>query len=82
MQSIRCWNSQKSENTQTSDVNSNFFLEICWKYDISSRDNTEKIWVHQFLAKPKTITAGGMGRAVSSQRTQGDVLVKAWVQSP
>ena len=23
-------------------------------------DNTEKIWVHQFLTKPKRIAAGGM----------------------
>ena len=28
-------NSQKSENTQTSEVNSNCFLEICWKHDTS-----------------------------------------------
>ena len=34
MLSIRCWNSQKGENTQTSEVNSNF-LEICWKHDTS-----------------------------------------------
>ena len=25
------------------------------------RDNTEKIWAHWFLAKPKTIEAGGLG---------------------
>ena len=24
-------------------------------------DNTEKMWVHQFLAKPKMIAAGGLG---------------------
>ena len=28
-------------------------------------DNTEKIWVHWFLAKPKIVKAGGLGRAVS-----------------
>ena len=33
--SKRCYNSQKSENTQTSEVNSNSFLEICWKHDTS-----------------------------------------------
>ena len=27
-----------------------------------SGDNAEKIWVHQFLAKPKTITTGGLGK--------------------
>ena len=26
-----------------------------------SEDNTEKIWVHRFLAKPKTKEAGGLG---------------------
>ena len=26
-----------------------------------SGDNTEKIWAHRFLAKPKTIEAGGLG---------------------
>ena len=26
---------RKNENTQTSEVNSNFFLEICWKHDTS-----------------------------------------------
>ena len=35
MLSVRCWNSQKSENTNTSVVNSNFFLEIFWKHDKS-----------------------------------------------
>ena len=46
-------------------------------------DNTEKkIWAHQFLAKPKTSTAGGLGRAVSPQGALGDALVKAWVQNP
>ena len=34
-------------------------------------DNTEKIWVHQFLAKPKMIAAGGLGGAVSPQGVQG-----------
>ena len=29
----RCQNSQKSENTQTSDVNSKFFSKSCWKHD-------------------------------------------------
>ena len=33
MLSRRCQNSQKSENTQTSDVNSNFFSKICQKHD-------------------------------------------------
>ena len=47
-----------------------------------SGDNTEKKWMHQFLAKPKTITAGGLGEAVSPQGGQGDALVKTWVQSP
>ena len=27
---------------------------------VCSGDNPEKIWVHQFLAKPKRIAAGGM----------------------
>ena len=29
----RCQNSQKSENTRTSEVNSKFFSKICWKHD-------------------------------------------------
>ena len=29
----RCKNSQKSENSRTSKVNSKFFSEICWKHD-------------------------------------------------
>ena len=45
-------------------------------------DNTEKIWVHRFSAKPKTITAGALGEAVSPQGALGDALVKVWVQSP
>ena len=32
---------------------------------ILPEDNTEKIWVHRFLAKPKTIAGGGLGGAVS-----------------
>ena len=28
-------------------------------------DNTEKLWMHQFLAKPKMIAAGVLGVAVS-----------------
>ena len=28
-------------------------------------DNTEKVWAHQFLTKPKTIAAGGLGGVVS-----------------
>ena len=28
-------------------------------------DNTENIWAYRFLAKPKTIEAGGLGGAVS-----------------
>ena len=35
MLSLRWQNPQKNENTQTSEVNSNFFLEICWKHDTS-----------------------------------------------
>ena len=27
--------------------------------------NTEKIWAHRFLEKPKTIEAGGLGQTVS-----------------
>ena len=27
-------------------------------------NNTEKIWTHRFLAKPKTIETGGLGGAV------------------
>ena len=27
-------------------------------------NNTEKTWVHRFLAKPKTIETGGLGGAV------------------
>ena len=33
MLSRRCQNSQKSENTQNSEVNSKFFFSICWKHD-------------------------------------------------
>ena len=47
-----------------------------------SGDDTEKIWVHLFLERPKMITAGGLGEAVSPQGTLGDALVKEWVQSP
>ena len=39
-------------------------------------DNTEKIWVHRFLTKPKAIAAGGLVGAVKGS------LVKAWVRSP
>ena len=41
-------------------------------------DNTEKIWAHRFLTNPKTIAAGDLGGVAS----QGDALVKTWVQSP
>ena len=41
----------------------NIYIRIC--IYIHTGDNTEKIWVHRFLVKPKTITAGGLGGAVS-----------------
>ena len=37
-------------------------------------DNTEKIWAHRFLAKPKTIAAGGLGGAVSPPGDPGQCL--------
>ena len=46
-----------------------------------SGDNTEKILVHQFLEEPNKIAAGGLGGVGTSQSVQGDVLLKAWVQS-
>ena len=33
-------------------------------FHIKSGNNTEKIWAHRFLAKPKTIETGGLGGAV------------------
>ena len=49
-------------------------------------ENTEKIWAHRFLEKPKMIEAGGPGRAVSPPSplngVQGDALVNMWVQIP
>ena len=36
------------------------------KDNILPGDNTEKIWAHWFLAKPKTIAAGDLGVAVST----------------
>ena len=42
---------------------------------IYTQDNTEKIWEHWFLTKPKMIAAGVWG-------VQGDALVKAWVRNP
>ena len=44
------------------------------KYHIWSGDNTEKIWVHQFLEKPKTIEAGCLGQAVSPTWGPGQCL--------
>ena len=45
------------------------------------RDSTEKIWAHQFLAKPKTIEAGGLGGALSPPGgVQGNALVNACMQ--
>ena len=41
-------------------------------------DNTEKMWVQQFLAKPKLIAAGGLGGG----GVQGNALVKEWVRNP
>ena len=46
------------------------------------RDNTEKVWAHRFLAKPKTIEAGGLGGALSPQGAQGNALVNACMQIP
>ena len=37
-------------------------------------DSTEKIWAHQFLAKPKTIEAGGLGGALSPPGGPGQCL--------
>ena len=37
---------------------------LCWCVSLTG-DNTEKIWVHRFLAKPKTIAIGGLAGAVS-----------------
>ena len=45
---------------------------------IQAGDNTEKMWVHRFSAKPKMIAVGDLG----VQCVQGDALVKAWVQNP
>ena len=42
-------------------------------------DNTEKIWVHQFLAKPKMIAAGGLGGSSKPPGGPRQGLVKAWV---
>ena len=47
-----------------------------------SEDNTEKVWAHQFLSKPKTVAAGGLTGAVSLLEAQGDALVKGWVGNP
>ena len=47
-----------------------------------SEDNTEKVWAHQFLSKPKTVAAGGLTGAVSLLEAQGDALVKGWVWNP
>ena len=42
----------------------------------------KKIWAHWFLAKPKTIAAGGFGGTVRPQGVQGDALLKEWVGTP
>ena len=44
------------------------------------RDNTEKIWAHRFLAKPKTMKAGGLWGVVNPQGVQSDALVNVWMQ--
>ena len=57
------------------------FLKIGILHNFSnSGDNTEKIWAHQFLAKPKTIEAGGLGGALSPQGVQANALVNACMQ--
>ena len=56
-------------------------IDLKWVDAHRAGDNTEKIWVHWFLTKPKAITAGGLGGAVSPQGALGDALVKAQVQS-
>ena len=50
--------------------------------DTYTGDDTEKLWAHWFLTKPKTFVAGGLGGVVSPQWGQGDALVKTWVQHP
>ena len=47
-----------------------------------SRDNTEKIWAHRFLAKPKTIKAGGLGGAVSPPEGLGQCLGEGVGENP
>ena len=58
------------------------FLVCIPEIELKPGDNTEKIWVHRFLTKPKTIAASGLVEAVSHQGVHGDTLVKAWVRSP
>ena len=36
-----------------------------------SGENTEKIWVHRLLAKPKVIAAGGLGRGPGRHLGEG-----------
>ena len=43
----------------------------------TAEGNTEKMWIHRFLAKPKTIAAGGLGGAVSTPEGPRQCLVGA-----
>ena len=47
-----------------------------------SGDNTEKIWAHQFLAKPKMIAAGSQWGAIIPQGVQDESLMKVCVRNP
>ena len=47
-----------------------------------SEDNAEKIWAHWFLAKPKTIEAGGSGGALSPPGGPGQCLSERMYANP
>ena len=52
--------------------------------DITNKSggNTEKIWAHRFLSKPKMVAAGGLAGVVSLLQAQGDGLVKGECETP
>ena len=41
-------------------------MKVAGLFKVYTGDNTEKIWAHRFLAKPKTIEVEGLRGAVSS----------------
>ena len=51
-----------------------FILNMLLRLTHLPEDNTEKIWAHRFLAKPKMIAGGGLGGAVSPPRGPGRCL--------